>query len=109
MYDQRMATMVRKQVYIRPDQEKRLKQAAADEGVTESALIRRGIDGVLSDDADVDVLSAARGDGRRTREGARIDFLNLLAELSQRPPTGQPPFKWDRDEVYAERLDRFLH
>lgn len=101
--------MVRKQVYIRADQEKRLKRAAAEEGVTEAELIRRGIDGVLSEDTGSgDALLADRGHGRRTREEARDDFLKLLAELGERQSTGQPPFKWNRDDVYEERLGRFL-
>ena len=45
-----MEAMVRKQVYIEPDQEKALKQLAQDSGLKESELIRRGIDLVLLQD-----------------------------------------------------------
>jgi hypothetical protein len=104
-----MTTMVRKQVYIRPDQEKRLKRAAAEEGVTEAELIRRGIDGVLNGDSgSVDALPTDPDQRRRTHEEARDDFLKLLADLAKREPTGEAPFKWDRNEVYEERLGRFL-
>ena len=39
--------MVRKQVFIREDQQKRLKALAAAKGVSEAELIRQGIDLVL--------------------------------------------------------------
>jgi len=39
-----MRRMVRKQVYIEPGQDARLKRQAALLGVTEAALIRRAID-----------------------------------------------------------------
>ncbi|HEX9093989.1 MAG TPA: hypothetical protein VF902_08395 [Coriobacteriia bacterium] len=42
-----MARMVRKQIYIEDAQDELLKVRAAALGVTESELIRRGIDGVL--------------------------------------------------------------
>ena len=42
--------MVRKQVYIEPDQERALKQLAEESGLKESELIRRGIDLVLLQD-----------------------------------------------------------
>lgn len=39
-----MATRVRKQVYIEPDQELLLKRLAAELGVTEAEIIRQAID-----------------------------------------------------------------
>ena len=39
-----MRRMVRKQVYIEPGQDARLKRQAAQLGVTEAELIRRAID-----------------------------------------------------------------
>jgi len=41
-----MSRMVRKQVYIQPEQEKLLKRRAKELGVTESDVIRRGIEQV---------------------------------------------------------------
>ena len=45
--------MIRKQVYIREDQEKRLKALAAAVGKAEAELIREGIDKVLAEQADL--------------------------------------------------------
>jgi Ribbon-helix-helix protein, copG family len=39
-----MARMVRKQIYIRPDQHRRLKQLAKALGLSEAELIRRSLD-----------------------------------------------------------------
>lgn len=39
-----MARMVRKQIYIRPDQQRRLKQLAKALGLSEAELIRKSLD-----------------------------------------------------------------
>ena len=44
-----MARMIRKQVYIREDQESRLKRASKELGVSESELIRSGLDKAMAD------------------------------------------------------------
>ena len=44
-----MARMIRKQVYIREDQDSRLKRASKELGVSESALVRSGLDKVMAD------------------------------------------------------------
>ena len=41
-----MTRMIRKQVYIRPEQKERLKRRAQEKGISESELIREGIDEV---------------------------------------------------------------
>jgi hypothetical protein len=86
--------MVRKQVYIEPDQDAALKRRANELGVTESELIREGIDlvayrpGVLPQD---DALWQA-----------------ALTFMRERGRLALPPGKrtWTREEVYDERWDR---
>lgn len=41
-----MSRMVRKQVYIEPEQDRSLKRRARELGVTEAELVRRGIEAV---------------------------------------------------------------
>jgi len=43
-----MARMKRKQIYIHPDQDRRLRDLARRQGESESQLIRQGIDRVLN-------------------------------------------------------------
>ncbi|MCI0340562.1 MAG: hypothetical protein L0216_05350 [Planctomycetales bacterium] len=46
-----MASMIRKQLYIEPRQEKLLKELAARLGVTEAEILRRGLDRGLGGEA----------------------------------------------------------
>jgi hypothetical protein len=90
-----MARMIRKQVYIEPGQEDLLKRRARELGVSEAALIRRGIDEV------------ARGGSpavfdRKAWEEA-LAFMKERARMKV-PQTGR---SWTRDELYEERLERF--
>ncbi len=90
-----MGRMVRKQVYIEPAQEELLKRRARELGVTESDLIRRGIEqiGVVSPALPLD-RAAWEAELRFIRERARLQELGL-----QRG--------WTREELYEERLKRF--
>jgi hypothetical protein len=86
--------MVRKQVYIEPEQDERLKRRAQALGVTESELIREGIDlvtkpGVLAED--------------RALWQAELEFMRARARL--KVPPG--PRGWTREELYDERLSRY--
>jgi hypothetical protein len=127
-----MAVMIRKQVYIRPDQESRLKRAAADEGVTEAEIIRRGIEAVLGTGrgpSATETLEAATE--RAARTVARAEALRATAmggaraadprasaawrrvteifdqsrRMTPAEPSGEPEH-FDREEAYAERLAR---
>ena len=44
-----MKRMKRKQVYIRPDQDQRLRALASRNGKTESQLLREGVDRILTE------------------------------------------------------------
>jgi Ribbon-helix-helix domain len=88
--------MVRKQVYITWEQDARLKASSERLGVSEAELMRQGIDLVGRQE---DVTHAARV-AAWNRLKAMIDD-----HVSTRPK-GSGIAKFDRDEVYAERLDR---
>jgi hypothetical protein len=89
-----MARMIRKQVYLEPDRDALLKRQARELGVTESDLIRRGIE------------QLARGSVTARDEQAWRDELAFIRERAARPelPEGR---SWTRDELYADRIDRF--
>lgn len=91
-----MGRMVRKQVYIEPRQDALLKKRAAELGVTEAELVRRGIDQVI------------RSGGRPFFPDPQA-WLDLKAFMEERrtmqvPQTGRV---WTREELYDERLDRY--
>ena len=91
-----MTRMVRKQVYIQPEQDALLKRRAREQRVTEAELIRRGIDQVAAAGARV---SPAASDLRAWAE------LKAFARKRRRavPQTGRT---WKRDELYDERLNQ---
>ncbi len=84
--------MVRKQVYIEPEQDERLKRHAEALGVTESELIRQGIDLVTKP--------------RRLPEDEAL-WQDALAFMRERGSLEVPQGRrtWTRDELYEERLD----
>ena len=85
-----MARMVRKQVYIREDQDLRLKRAAKELRVTESELIRRGVDHATA--------SALKGPRDPEAWAELMEFVKKRAEM-QVPQTGR---SWTRDELYED-------
>jgi hypothetical protein len=90
MYNDVYMRMVRKQVYIREDQDARLKRASKELGVTESELIRRGVDQATSG-----VLKGPRD------PQAWAEFMALARKRAEIevPQTGR---RWTRDELYEE-------
>ena len=87
--------MVRKQVYIEPEQDELLKRRAQQLGVTESALIREGID-----------LAAGRRPRLLADEELWQEELAFMRERGKlRVP--QQPRTWTREELYDERPARF--
>ena len=90
-----MSRMIRKQVYITPEQEALLKRRAKALGVSEAELVRRGVElagrsraALAPDDA------AWEAELRFIKERARIQALGRERG-------------WTRDELYDERLERF--
>jgi hypothetical protein len=93
--------MVRKQVYIEPEQDRLLKRRAAELGITESDLIRRSID---------QLTRMGVHPPRDPAAGQRL--IALLDELDRRfaglTPAPDDRYKFSRDDVHDERLRRFL-
>jgi hypothetical protein len=89
-----MGRMVRKQIYIEPEQDALLKRRAAELGVTESELIRRGIEQIAR--KPVDQMSDHEAWGQS------LAFMRARGNL---PSTGAGR-GWTREELY-DRQDRF--
>jgi hypothetical protein len=86
-----MSRMVRKQVYISEEQQAALRQRAKELGVTESALIRRGLD-----------YAAGPGGGQPDGERAWQDALAFMRERA-RIEAAQRQRGWTREELHGER------
>lgn len=89
-----MTRMVRKQIYVRPEQDAVLKQRAEGLGISEAELIREYID---------------EGTQRPTASEREKAKRELLASMRERakirvPQTGR---NWTRDELYEERFERY--
>ena len=85
-----MTRMIRKQVYIREDQDSRLKRASNSLGVTESELIRRGVDQVTEE-----ALKGPR-DPKAWEEA--MAFMKKRGAMKV-PQTGRT---WTRDDLYED-------
>ena len=85
-----MSRMIRKQVYIQPEQDKMLKRRARELGVSESDLIRRGIEQVerAGTNRIVDPLAWEEA----------LSFINKRLAMKV-PQTGR---QWTRDELYED-------
>ncbi len=88
-----MGRMIRKQVYIEPEHEERLKRRAQQWGVTESELIRRGIE---------HVTRAPRQPVKD--EQAWQDFLAFARSRAELPIAGTGGDRgWTREDLYDDR------
>ncbi len=83
-----MATMIRKQIYLEPDQDAQLKQLANDAGVSEAELIRQAIDRQLR----------AQRPIRRNRS-VWVDEQAFVAQWIAQG-TSAVERTWRRDELY---------
>ena len=86
--------MIRKQVYIRAAQDSVLKERAERLGVTESELIRRGIE-----------LTDGLASSRLLDRKAWQEELHFIRERARIQALGKTR-GWTRDELY-DRHDRF--
>ena len=85
--------MIRKQVYIDPEQEKKLKTLSKRLGVTEAELIRRGI-ALLEHDSNLE-------EERRKVWSQELAYMKKRAAENLAIPGGKRT--WTRDEMYDER------
>lgn len=89
-----MTQMVRKQIYIEPRQEKRLKRQASKSGVTEADIVRRGLD-IALEQTEYTVRDAE----------AWQDELAFIRERAKMPALGKKR-TWKREDVYEGRVPR---
>ena len=92
--------MVRKQLYIADDQERRLKRRARELGVSEAELVRRALEAVLADEG----ATLPRPDRDETVAG-----LMAAIERIGRGSTFPATWKFSRQEAYSERERRLGH
>ncbi len=90
-----MARMVRKQVYIEPEQEALLKRRAHELGVTEADLIRRSI-------GSIGLAASAQPRDRQAWQ----EELRFISERARLQALGRER-GWTREELYEERPRRF--
>ena len=90
--------MVRKQFYILKHQDVMLKRIAEARGVSEAEIIRQAIDREVTGETTFYRVNALDG---------ITDFAGLALSKRNETTEGQP-FRWDRDEIYAERENRWL-
>ena len=84
--------MVRKQLYLREDQDALLKQKARDLGISEAELVRRALDRFL----------ASPEEDQKSPEEAVLRFLDLAEEV-QKHHRFPEDWRFCREEVYQER------
>jgi CO/xanthine dehydrogenase Mo-binding subunit len=90
-----MARMIRKQIYLEPEQDKTLKAKAKALGISTAELIRRRI------------TEPGRGVASYpTRPEAWEEELHFIAERARLADLKKTR-GWTRDELYEERLGRF--
>jgi hypothetical protein len=86
--------MVRKQIYLRKEQDEKLKRQAARLGVTESELIRRRVE------RDDEPEQPQQLDLEAWKEARKLIEKRMKMKV---PQTGR---QWTRDDLYEERLER---
>ena len=91
--------MVRKQVYIFPHQEARLKAMAREQLVSEADLIRKAVDAFLAQ-PQADVVMPMPPD-----EAAWQEILESFAAVRERALPGAP-HRWTREDYYDEPRNR---
>ena len=90
--------MVRKQIYIQKRQDALLKRLSQARGLSEAEIIRQAIE---------------REVGGAPVQPAAIDrsaWQELVAflEARQEAAGSRQPYRWNREEIYAERENRWL-
>lgn len=90
--------MVRKQIYLKKQQNSQLKKLSLSRGISEAELIRQAIE-----------REAISGTGHYP-PGDQTAWQELIAYLERRwSETGKGrPYKWQRADLYDERESRWL-
>lgn len=89
-----MGKMIRKQIYIDPEQDARLKTAAKSRGISQAKLIRLALNSYM------------RGDSKDDDSSYSADWRKELDFMKNRPIfEGVDPYRWkNREEMYEEML-----
>ena len=93
-----MAThLVRKQFYIQKRQDVLLNRLSKARGISEAEIIRQAIEREFR--------------GEPQHQPVNLSALEHFIQLALEKRTqaaGQEPYRWDREEIYAEREKRWL-
>lgn len=94
-----MSEMIRKQVYLHRRHDLLLKRLAKARGVSEAEIIRQAIDREVA------------GDTSHPMDLDRSVWDEVLAFVAVRraSTTGGSPYRWRREDAYAERESRYDH
>lgn len=92
-----MSDMIRKQIYIRKQQNEMLKRVSEARGVSEAEIVREAIDREIS------------GAAKRPLAHDRSAWGEILRFLDSRKAndTLAEPYHWRREDAYEGRLSRF--
>ena len=93
--------MILKKVYIEPDCAERLERKSRDWDIPESELIRRAVAALAKGAISTEHLLT---DSDRERMWREVVQTMEDGSLSPNTEPGEPI--WDRESIYAERLDR---
>jgi predicted DNA-binding protein len=88
--------MVRKQVYLTPEQDRRLKEKAKAQQRPEAEVLREALDAGFAQQRDTESV-------RREAWERQLEFMRarLALDVTQQPRT------WTRDDLYEERMARY--
>lgn len=89
---------IRKQIYLEKKQDQQLKRLAETRGVSEAEVIRQAIE---------HEAESAASRPLPPNLSALAEFVEAARARRQLGITGEP-YKWKREELYAERVDRYF-
>jgi hypothetical protein len=89
--------MIRKQIYLRSDQDQLIKRQAAHLGISAAELIRRRLQ-------QPDALSAV---SRPARPSAWNEEMRFIKRRERELPDMKGKRTWTREELYEDRFARF--
>jgi hypothetical protein len=90
--------MVRKQLYITPEQDRRLKELAQKLRISEAEVVRYALDREVEEEA--------AEDARKERARRELsEFYDRIAEMAKTTP--QRKRDWTREDAYADLYAKF--
>ena len=102
-----LARMVRKQIYITEEQDRSLKKRVVESGLSEAELIRRSLDMQLKGPAATAKEGLTPPAMIRDPEAWQAYCAIVESRVSLEVP--QESWKFNREELYEERLGRWLN